>query len=75
MDSKLHLAKNTYTWVLHSTTGTDVREIEKIIVQAKTVIGYLYGILWSKDITKKRKYNIYETMIKSTLLYGEETCE
>lgn len=26
-----------------------------------------------KHITKKKKYGIYETMVKSTLLYGSET--
>lgn len=62
-----------YLGVTFDSTGTDVKEIEKRIVQAKKVIGCLNGILWSKEITKKRKYNIYETMIKSTLLYGAET--
>jgi len=30
--------------------------------------------LWSKDIRKERKLNIYNTLIKSSLLYGSETC-
>jgi hypothetical protein len=29
--------------------------------------------LWSKDIRKERKLNIYNTLIKSSLLYGYET--
>jgi len=30
-------------------------------------------ILWSKDIRKERKLNIYNALIKSSLLYGSET--
>ena len=33
----------------------------------------LNGILWSKDIRKERKLNIYNALIKSSLLYGSET--
>jgi hypothetical protein len=33
----------------------------------------LNGILWSKDIRKERKLNIYNALIKSSLFYGSET--
>jgi len=33
----------------------------------------LNGILWSKDIRKERKLNIYNALIKSSLLYGSKT--
>jgi hypothetical protein len=33
----------------------------------------MHGILWSKDIRKERKLNIYNALIKSSLLYGSET--
>ena len=33
----------------------------------------LNGILWSKGIRKERKLNIYNALIKSSLLYGSET--
>ena len=36
-------------------------------------IACLNGILWSKDIRKERKLNIYNALIKSSLLYGSET--
>jgi len=36
-------------------------------------IACLNGILWSKDIRKKRKWNIYNALIKRSLLYGSET--
>jgi len=29
--------------------------------------------LWSKDIRKEKKLNIYNALIKSSLLYGAET--
>ena len=36
-------------------------------------IACLNGILWSKDIRKERKLNIYNALFKSGLLYGSET--
>jgi hypothetical protein len=41
--------------------------------QARKCIACLNGILWSKDIRKERKLNVYNTLIKSSLLYGSET--
>jgi hypothetical protein len=35
-------------------------------------MGY-YGILWGKDIRKEIKLNIYNALLKSSLLYGSET--
>jgi len=46
------------------------KEITKRITQARRIIGCLNGIFWSLEIGKKREYNIYETRIKSNLLYG-----
>jgi hypothetical protein len=42
-------------------------------IQARKCIACLNGILWSKDIRKERKLNIYNALIKSSLLYGSET--
>jgi hypothetical protein len=39
----------------------------------RTCIAYLNRILWSKDIRKERKLNIYNALIKSSLLCGSET--
>lgn len=63
-------SKYTYLGVEFDTTGTDDREIKKRISQARRMIGYLNGIFWSQKIGKKQKYNIYEILIKSSLLYG-----
>lgn len=63
----------TYLGVEFDTTGKDDREIKKRITHARRLIGCLNGVLWSSNIGKKRKHNIYETIIKSSLLYGAET--
>lgn len=62
-----------YLGITFDKTGTDEKEIRTRIIQARKIIGCLNGILWNKHITKNRKYNIYNTIIKSTLLYGSET--
>jgi hypothetical protein len=43
------------------------------IIQARKFIACLNGILWSKDIRQERKLNIYNALIKSSILYGSET--
>lgn len=49
-----------------------MKEKEKKITQIKKAMGCLIRILWSKEL-KKWKYNIYETTVKSALLYGVES--
>lgn len=61
-----------YLGVTFNSTGSDTKEIEKRMIQARKIIGCLNSIFWNKEITKKRKFN-YETIVKSTLLYGAET--
>lgn len=43
------------------------------MVTVKKVVGHLNGIRWNKEIQKIRKFQIYETTIKSVLLYGNKT--
>jgi hypothetical protein len=38
-----------------------------VLVKARKCIACLNGILWSKDIRKERKLNIYNALIKSSL--------
>ena len=59
--------------VIFYTSGTDDKEMRSRVIQAKKCIARLNGILWSKDIRKERKLNIYNALIKSILLYGSET--
>ena len=62
-----------YLGVIFGTNGTDDKEIRSRVIQARKCIAGLNGILWTKDIRKERKLNIYTALIKSNLLYGSET--
>jgi len=62
-----------YSGVIFDTSGTDNKEIRSSVIQARKCIACLNGILWSKDIRNERKFNIYNSLIKSSLLYGFET--
>ncbi|XP_072392161.1 uncharacterized protein [Diabrotica undecimpunctata] len=63
----------TYLRVIFYRTGKDDEEIKKRVTQARRTIGCLNEIRWSSEIGIKRKYNIYKTLIKSSLVYGAET--
>ncbi|XP_012228171.2 uncharacterized protein [Linepithema humile] len=54
-------------------TATNNREIQARTTQARRIIGCINEILWSSEISKQRKYNVYNTSVKSSLLYGAET--
>lgn len=66
-------AEYTYLGTIFDHTGTDEKDIRHRITQTRKVIGCLNGILWNNNITRRRKLNIYNTIIKSSLLYGSET--
>ena len=59
-----------YLEVIFDNSRTDDKVIRLRVIQARKCISCLKGILWSKDI---RKLNIYNVLIKSSLLYGSET--
>jgi len=59
--------------VIFDTSGTDDKEIRSRVIKARKCIACLNRILWNKDIRKERKLNIYNALIKSSLLYGSET--
>ena len=62
-----------YLGVIFDTSETDDKEIRSRVIQARKCIACLNGILWTEDIRKERKLNIYSALIKSSLLYGSET--
>jgi len=62
-----------YLGVIFDTSRTDDKEIKSRVRQGRKYIACLNGILWSKDIRKERILNIYNELIKSSLLYGSET--
>jgi hypothetical protein len=51
----------------------DTKNIGHRVTQERKIIGALNGLWWSKDITKNRKKMIYNSMVKSVLIYGAET--
>ena len=72
-DSEIEFCQEyKYPGVILDTSGTDDKEIRSRVTQARKCIACLNGILWSKDIRKERKFNIYNALIKSSLLYGSE---
>jgi hypothetical protein len=65
--------EHEYLGVIFDTSGTDGKDIRSRVIQARKCIACLNGILWSEDTRKERKLNIYNALIKSSLLYGSET--
>jgi hypothetical protein len=73
-DNEIELCQEyKYLGVIFDNSGTDDKEIRSRVMQARKCIACLNGILWSKEIRKERKLNIYNALIKSSLLYGAET--
>jgi len=53
--------------------GRDTKSIRHMVTQARKIICALNGVWWSKNITRNRKKIIYNSMVKSVLIYGAET--
>jgi hypothetical protein len=53
--------------------GRDTKKICHRVTQARKIIDALNGVWWSKNITRNRKKIIYNSMVKSVLIYGVET--
>jgi hypothetical protein len=54
--------------VIFDTSGTDDKEMRSRVIQARKCRACLNGIMWSKDVRKERKWNIYNVLIQSSLL-------
>jgi len=65
--------KYKYLGSIFTKDGTDTKNIRHRVTQARKIIGALNGMWWSKDITKNRKKIIYNSVVKSVLIYGAET--
>jgi hypothetical protein len=61
-----------YLGIIFTNVGRDSKNIRYRVTQARKIIGALNVVWWSKNITKKRKKMIYNSMIKSVLIYGAE---
>ena len=49
-----------------------LKNIRYRVTQARKIIGALNGMWWSKNTTRNRKKIIYNSMVKSVLIYGAE---
>lgn len=61
-----------YLGVKLNREGKDSMEIRGKITQGRRAIRKLNSIWWSPTISKKRKWQIYQTVVKSIVLYGAE---
>jgi hypothetical protein len=61
-----------YLGVTISGEGSNEKELSCRVGQAKLAINKLNSILWANNIKKQTKKRIYETIVKSILLYGSE---
>jgi hypothetical protein len=52
--------------------GRDNKNIRHRVTQARKIIAALNGVWWAKYITRNRKKLIYNSMVKSVLIYGAE---
>jgi hypothetical protein len=62
-----------YLGVIFYIRVTDDKEIISRVIQVRKCTACLNEILWSEDIRKERKLNIYNALIKSSLLYDSKT--
>jgi hypothetical protein len=62
-----------YLEVIFDASGKDDKEIRSRVIQARKCIACVNGILWSENIRMERKLNIYNALIKNSLLCGSET--
>ena len=53
--------------------GRNTKNIRHRIIQARKIISALNGVWWSKNTTRNRKKMIYNSMVRSVLIYGAET--
>jgi len=62
-----------YLGTIFTKDGRDTKNISHRVTQARKILGALNGVWWSKNITRNRKNMIYNSMVKSVLIYGTET--
>jgi hypothetical protein len=62
-----------YLGTIFTIDGRDTKDICHRVTQARKIIGALNGVWWSKNITRNQKKMIYNSMVKSVLIYGDKT--
>ena len=73
MVTSLLAVPNVSTWDPYVPKMEYTKNIRHRVTKARKIIGALNGIWWSEDITKNRKKMIYNSRVKSDLIYGAET--
>jgi hypothetical protein len=76
MDNDDIITGCTKFWYLGTTftkDGRDTKNIRHRVTPARKITSALNGVGWSKNITRNRKKMIYNSMVKSVLIYGPET--
>ncbi|XP_044766420.1 uncharacterized protein LOC123322542 [Coccinella septempunctata] len=63
----------TYLGAQIDHTGRTETEIGLRILKGRRVIGCLNSILWSKNISREKKHQIYNSIFEGIVLYGCET--
>ena len=53
--------------------GRETKNICHRVTQARKIVSALNWVWWSKNVTKNRKKMVYNSMVKSVLIYGSET--
>jgi len=59
---KSEFARNINIWELNR-ERIDIQEMNNRITKARRIIGCLNDILWNINITRKRKFNVYGTIV------------
>lgn len=65
--------RDMYLGIIFYVNGNDDREITRRILESRKTVGCLDAVWWSQDTGEKRKHNIYDSLVKSSLLNGVET--
>jgi hypothetical protein len=63
-----------YLEIIFTKDGRDTKNISRRVTQARKIMGVLKEVWWSKNVTRNGKKLIYNSMVKSVLIYGAETC-
>ena len=62
-----------YLWVKLDKEDRQENDIKNRINKGRAVTAMLNNILWNRQITRKNKLLIYNSIVKSTITYGAET--
>jgi hypothetical protein len=64
--------KFRYLGTIFTKDGRDIKNICHKVTRVRKITGALNGVWWSKNTTRNRKIMIYDSTVKSVLIYGAE---